>query len=180
MDGLAFKKYISTTLKPYGFVRSGKNWGVVKDGLLTVVSIDKSPNCNGYFVDCGAKLTQERYSKYPEAGLLDIYEWFIFPADPFYKTDAYREALHTLPKGDSDHHWIARQFIDLDLFSDQEIQEAFQHNMEKRLLPMMDVNAIKEKLKSDVFYVQWSRHPERLHLYGVPEDIIRVNNPRYK
>lgn len=37
--------------------------------------------------------------------------------------------------------------------------------------------ALTEKLKSDVFYVQCSCHPERLHLYGVPEDMVMVACP---
>lgn len=60
---------------------------------------------------------------------------------------------HTLSKGIPDQHWIARQFIDL-------FSSYVGHGCADR------------KLKSDVFYVQWSRHPERLHLYGAPEDII--------
>lgn len=89
MDSLEFKKCLNGILKQYGFKRTGKNWGIEKDGLLTVVTIFKSSYCNGWHVMCGAKATNEKHSKYPDANVLDTYDMFLFPADLSYRTDAY-------------------------------------------------------------------------------------------
>ena len=180
MDGLAFKKCINEMLKPYGFRRTGKNWGVEKDGLLIVVTIYKSSYCNGYSVQCGAKLNCEKYVKYPEAGTLDTYDIFLFPADPDYKADAYREALHTLPKGEAGHHWIVRQYIDLDLFHDATVIEAIRHNIEKRLLPMLSFDELKQLLQNDQYYIGCSFHPENLLKYGVSEEQLIKYSSRYR
>ena len=178
MDALSFKKYITTLLKPYGFRRTGKTWGMVNDGLLTVVTIDKNPYCNGFFVYCGAKMTTESYATFPHAKEQDVWDFFIFPADPEYKPEAYKNQLHGLPKGDPGHPWIVRQYIDLSLFSDEEIDEAFRHNMTVRLRPMLDVDLLKSHVSQDDFLIKHAPNPSRLLLYGVPIETIKALNPR--
>lgn len=188
MDSLGFKKYITATLKPYGFRRTGKNWGAVKDGLLTVVTIDKYPYANGWFVECGAMLMAEQPGKYPEAGLLDVCEDFLFPADPSYKPEAYKTARKMYKESCngrpispySPDRWVVTQYIDLDLFSDEEIDAAFRFNLEKRVLPMLNIETLKAKVQSDVFYVKTSWNPQNLPKYGIPEDVIRANNARFR
>lgn len=91
-----------------------------------------------------------------------------------------KEALHVIPHGGPGHHWIARQYMDLDLFSDDIVIEALRHNIEKRMLPMLNIDTLKQLLLSDDYYAARSWKPENLLQYGVSEARLIQHNCRYR
>lgn len=174
MLSVDFKKYITSFLKPYGFTREKNNWFMKKDRLLVVLSLDKNPYCDGFFVDVGAELDGEAHKKCPTAVELDIAEGFIFPANPN-DTESYKKLTYCIPRPRLGSPAIAELYIDLSIFPDEMIFEAFQYNAEWRLLPMLDIDSLKKLVNSDLTFVRCGKE-KKLPLYGVSEEMIKKHS----
>ena len=63
---------------------------------------------------------------------------------------------------------------------DDIVVEALRHNIEKRMLPMLNIDTLKQLLLNDDYYVARSWKPENLLKYGVSEDRLIQHNCRYR
>ena len=174
MLSVDFKKYINSFLKPYGFTREKNNWFMKKDRLLVVLSLDKNPYCDGFFVDVGAELDGEAHMKCPTAAELDIMDSFIFPADPN-DLYSYKELTHCIPRRRPGSPAIAKPYIDISIFPDEAIFDTFRYNAELRFLPMLDIDSLKNLDNNDIAFIQCGKE-KKLPLYGVSEEMIKKHS----
>lgn len=173
MENLEFKKWLTGTLKPYGFRREKSNWYKYTDNTLVVLTIDKHPYCRGYLIDAGIEVYPEHHEKCPMANELDMYDMFIFPAQRDLRSRAYQDSKHFVDYRERPQ--ASEMHIDLDVLSDEQIIESMNFNINKRLIPMLDIKKFKKIVASDIYFIQLG-NAEKLPYYGVPEDMIKKYN----
>ena len=177
MQPLEFKKLITELLKPLGFTRSKNNWYIKTDDIITVLSLEKHPYCNGFWVEIGSELPSRDYSPCPKADILDTNDLFYFPKHPDVSPLYYQTFKHPPITQNDPHLNLYNSYIDLDIIPDEIIKEALIYNIDLKLKCFLTRQSLIETVNSDMYYVQLGRY-SKLPDYGVPQDIIEKYNLR--
>ena len=167
MQIIEFRKMLNGLLQPKGFIRGKGCWIRKKDGLVTVVSIEKHPYGPWYSVHSGAEIEHRSYSNKEVADDFDVRHSFVFSTNPN-DLESYKQIKHELRVAD---RVFAEFHLDLSIFSEQDVREMLNYNIATRLMPMMDILSLKKLINDDIHYVRIGCGP-RLYLYDVPQNLI--------
>lgn len=169
MNNREFKKLISKLLEPYGFKREKNLWYRHMDGVFAVLRIEDRTYCHAWYVGCGAEFAHTEYERCPWNTNLDFTDLFIFPASqPL--SDEWRQYQHTIPR-----RAPVEEYIQLAMFSDDQIKEYLIFNIERSLVPMLTKESLLKTVHNDPYYLYIGKE-KNMHLYGFTADEIQEKN----
>ena len=169
MENKDFKKLISKLLEPYGFKRAKNVWYRRNDGVFAVLTIESHPYCRGWFVEFGAEFAHTEYEMKSFESDLDFADLAVFPKEPTADSE-WKEYKHQIPM-----RAPVKSHIDLDLFSDAEIEEYMRFNIKRSLVPLLTKESLLETVQNDPYYL-WMGREKNLPLYGFSAEEIQEKN----
>ena len=171
MQALTFKKTITELLKPMGFVRSKNIWYIKTEGVITMLSLEKHPYCNGFWVETGSEIMEDDSGACPKSTDLDIKDMFYFPKQPD-KSPLYYQSFKHPPIAQKDPNLdLYNSYIDLDVIPDDMIVEALKYNIDLKLKCFLTRQSLLDTVNGDIYYVKLGRY-HKLPKYGVPQELI--------